>query len=145
MNPANRFTLLDANGNELPAGSTNHAFFIDNALGVMHQVDDTCEEKNWKDAEKACAEYRALGFDNWRQPAPQEELAVVDYDTFNPAVNRALIPNPKNGWVWTCKPDPSGPAGYAFCVDFDNGLVGFASQSLYARVRAVRSVVPAGQ
>lgn len=145
MNTTNRFTKLDAAGKELPFTATDHAFLVDNRLGVMHYVPDVADAEKFKDAQAIAAQQRMLGFDNWRCPTSEEELALVDYTHFSPASNPALLPEGKTGAVWTNQPDASAPEDCAWSVGFDGGYVGFSFQSDRFRVRAVRSVVPAGQ
>ena len=145
MNPQTRFTKLDAAGTPLPAGATNHVFLVDNALGVMHQVNDLSDPKPWKKAGEACRAARTLGFDDWRLPTPQEELALIDYTRFGPAVDPALLPNAKTGGVWTNTPVASAPRVCAWVVGFYDGFVYILLPYSRFRVRAVRSCVPASQ
>jgi len=89
------------------------------------------------DAEKACAELRLGGYDDWRLPTLQELQSIVDYNRCNPAIDTTLFPDTKAEVYWTASPVASRP-GCAWFVYFNYGYVCSTHRGDVAWVRAVR-------
>ncbi|MEO8011283.1 MAG: DUF1566 domain-containing protein [Dokdonella sp.] len=91
----------------------------------------------------ACANFRLGGHADWRLPTREELQSLVDYDRYNPAINRELFHDTPASDFWSSSPGASVPA-CAWIVFFYYGHVGLLRRDHGAFVRAVRSV-PASQ
>jgi hypothetical protein len=131
-------TKLDIDGTPLADQSaTDHVFVLDGKSGLMWLNGDIGELR-WKDAGKACAEYRGAGVDDWRLPTDNELFAHADRTRFNPAIDTDLYPNTKSRWYWTSTTDASSPGVCAWYVDFYYGGAKYSYQYNAAFVRPVR-------
>jgi hypothetical protein len=127
--------------------------FIDNGDGT---VTDSATHLTWSKetlsnkcvthatAEKTCAGLDLAGHSDWRLPTRKELNTLVDDTRFRPAIDVEAFPDTKSDWYWTATLYASS-SDYAWCVNFNSGLVDGSHRGSYgAFVRAVRSV-PAGQ
>ena len=114
--------------------------------GLMFDANDsTAETVKFLDARKKCKALRLAGFKNWRSPEDHELFLLRDSSRYNPAINTDYFKSCKAEPYWTNTPDASAPEDGAWVVNFYYGNVNFGYQNHRFRVRAVRSVVPAGQ
>jgi uncharacterized protein DUF1566 len=90
------------------------------------------------------------GHTDWRVPNVKELQSIVDYGTFNPAVDAAFNTSCSSGctvltcsctqssFYWSATTTAGNPGG-AWLVNFVNGAVGTGSKANLLYVRAVRS------
>jgi hypothetical protein len=89
-------------------------------------------EMKHKEAEQFC---KLAG---GRLPTVQELHAIVDYEKYNPAIDKDFFPETKSSWYWTAT-KLAGSSGRAWCVAFYSGGVydDYTDSSIYVRpVRA---------
>lgn len=100
-----------------------------------------CGSVPWKDALKACYNYRLFGRDDWRAPTLKERLSIVDYSKFGPALYSEFTAGDAS-WEWTQTPDAESPSDYAWIVFLHLGNVNRDGQTAHGYVRAVRAGQP---
>jgi hypothetical protein len=127
---------------EAPEGTA-----INPTTGLMRAINPFGDKRlTFAEAQKACADLRVGGFNDWRAPTLKELFAMADHTRFKPAVNPAEYPDIVSDWYWTSDVDPSSPSGFAFGVIFGLGTAYISNQNDRGRVLAVRSVgAAAGQ
>ncbi|MFC4526368.1 DUF1566 domain-containing protein [Dyella halodurans] len=140
-----RFTKIGADGAQLAAEATDHVAVLDTKLGLIWSADYVGERHTFADAQEACASLELAGFNDWRAPTVEELFLLADRTKFDPAIDTDAFPSAKNDWCWTSTLDASSPSDYAWYVYFGGGGAFCNGQNDLARVRACRSVSPAGQ
>lgn len=137
-----KYTKLDASGKPLSPAAFS---ILDASTGLTWTAADIgADRMTFAEAEKAIATLKSSvhgGFTDWRLPTIKELLTLVDYERSDPAGDPAL--GMQSSWYWSSSPDASGPADYAWVVNFHYGHSGCYVRYGGARVRAVRSVSPA--
>jgi Protein of unknown function (DUF1566) len=111
---------------------------LDSKTGLIWSLQET-EPMNWKDAQTHCASLSLLGFSDWRLPACDELLTLVDRSRVSPAIDVEFFPKCKSDWYWTSTPTACSPGVYAWVVDFGNGFSGWDDRDDDGCVRAVRA------
>ncbi len=95
-----------------------------------------------EEADKLCAEFRGLGFDDWRNPTMREQQLCIDYGRYSSAADADLY-GIKSGWHCTstevhkdagCSP---GSRRFAYFY-YGSGFI--IDRNGRGRVRAVRSL-----
>lgn len=96
--------------------------------------------RNWKHAEKVCAQLDLCGRSDWRWPTSLERELINDKTRHGPALD-PIFNSPEYGFEWTSTPfaddsdgSPSVYAWFVYCFS-GNSLCG--SQDGYGFVRAV--------
>jgi hypothetical protein len=140
-----RFIKLDAAGQPLPNDAKEWAAFQSLATGVVwlaKGLDPLTHEK----AEAAAAATIDQSGTGWRLPTPLEfESDIVDRSKYGPAINdevRYLALDFGSHGYWTSVRVASDPESCAWCVNLDDGNVGFNYRNYRLRARVVRSAVP---
>jgi hypothetical protein len=137
-----RFCKLDALGNELPADAATWSQVLDRETGLIWLADPLARAP-WKKAIAAAAECAEGGF-AWRAPTIREQLSLVDYERFDPAIDTTFFRG-EAAWFWTSTPDASSPGAFAWFVAFSGGYAYYDDQGSRGFVRPVRSVAAPGQ
>lgn len=113
-------------------------------IGLIWEL-KTFENKNQKYTWKETLNYIARlntekfgGYSDWRLPAIEELVSIVDYNSYGPAINTDYFPNTMSSWYWSSTTGAHSTP-HAWCVHFYNGLVVSYDKSGAYYVRAVRS------
>jgi hypothetical protein len=74
----------------------------DTATGLTWQQTDDGVAKGWEDSLSYCEENELAGYDDWRLPNAKELQSIVDYSSYEPALdlNYFGMVDP-DGWFWT--------------------------------------------
>jgi hypothetical protein len=136
LRPAQRFTRHDLRGNIVQSGG---AAIYDSETDLTWSIAPLeCGAVSYKDAMKACSNFRLFGKDDWRAPTVKERVSIVDYSKVGPALYSEFEVGGAS-WEWTSTVDAEDPSGYAWIVDLRNGYVFRYYQPLHGDVRAVRA------
>lgn len=140
----NRYFKLDADGNVLPADSTEKhlAVRIENDLLVQPLIVSasrvTKDGVTWKTAAKKAEAHNAYGW-QWRLPTVEEAFFIPDRAKY-PALPKEFFPDFEGyEWIWTSTVDAEDPSDFAWLVNLAFGLVSRGYQSGRYQVRAVRA------
>lgn len=133
-----RFTKLGAAGRAVPDSATDWVAVYDSRenLTWTRSVLD-CGEVDHADALKSARAVRLFGATDWDAPTIQQQLSIIDYERFDPAIDTTYFDGP-TGWCWT-KTLAKSPSECAWFVGLDAGYSGRGHRSVHARVRAVRA------
>lgn len=134
--PGTLIKYLD--GNPVPDDAENWNIVFDPATGLMWTAEDIAVT-NWAESEKACADLRTGGFDDWRWPSIQERLSIVDYTRTAPALNTKFFRVPGSDWHWTRTRYAGNPSSDAWGVYLHGGSAYVSLQSHSGRVLACRA------
>ena len=63
---------------------------------------------------------------DWRVPNQNELSSIIEYGSYNPAINSIIFPNTPNSWMWSSS--PSANADYAWAVQFFNGNIDYTGK-----------------
>ena len=166
INPPS-YTKLDARGNDLPDDAASWVMVRDNVTGLIWEVktdDDTDHDKDnkytWYDGNpetnggvagtpgngtdtedfiNALNSVNFGGYSDWRLPSRKELRSIIDYRTYNPAIDTAYFPNTVSSNYWSSTTYAYYRYG-AWLVSFSYGYFGNAFSKSYSHyVRAVRS------
>jgi len=138
------FLKIGADGVQLASDATDHAAVIDTRTNLMWAANDVSDKRlDFAAAGKACGKLSLAGYSDWRLPTVEELFLLADRSKFNPAIDTDAFPSVKSDWYWSGTVDAESPSGCAWGVDFSYGNSNLDGQSSPARVRAVRSVLPA--
>jgi hypothetical protein len=117
----------------------------DNKTGLTWSQDKLGGKATYEAAEKAVAECRLGGHDDWRIPTRVELESIIDLERHSPAIDPAFACD-HDYYYWTSTPYAASSSGYVWIVYFYDGTVGSGyRRSGSAFVRAVRGPSPAGQ
>ena len=111
----------------------------DTATGLMWQQDGA-GQMNWETALSYCENLVLAGYDDWRLPNINELQSLVDYSTYDPAIDTSAFPHTMSYTYWSST-TYSNITDSAWSVHFYNGVVGtnYKLNNMYGSVRAVRS------
>jgi hypothetical protein len=111
---------------------------LDKVTGLMWQKSDDNIRRNWNDAMAYCWDLvlPAGGFTDWRLPGKDELVSIVDYGTYDPAINGSAFPGTNPSSYWSATPN-AFHSGIAWSVNFSKGQVDNRWSSNYY-VRCVR-------
>lgn len=113
----------------------------DNLTGLLWQKTVSSDSMNWEEALAYCEGLVLAEQDDWRMPNIKELLSLVDFERYDPAINRSYFPGnnlSRNFWSSTSDPRKPGDAGWAYSVDFAWGSISHQSRDGYIPVRCVR-------
>ena len=152
------YTKLDANGNELSDDATVQdglAMVRDEVTGLVWEVKTTNSSSihynEFKTTWYNATDNSTSGFigklntnsfgghSDWRMPTLKELTSIVDYGTYDPAIDTNFYPNTMASGYWSSTTIASNDVDNAWRVDFDHGNDGEYNKSNDYYVRAVRS------
>jgi len=114
----------------------------DNATGLMWVQDGTglgCNNGStlaWAAAITFAEGLDFAGYSDWRLPNVKELQSIVDYGTYNPAID-SVFTNTQSDYYWSSTTYAVN-TGNAWTVDFDVGHVSYGSKGVGYYVRPVR-------
>jgi Protein of unknown function (DUF1566) len=133
-----RFTKLDSRSNPVTDSSDWVAVHDSQTQLIWAKDLLECDDVSWADAKKAAGNHHLLGAEDWRLPTVKEWVSIFDYSRFGPALDTTYFSKDTN-WCWTSNVDAESPSDYAWFVGLLAGYVLRSTQTLRARVRAVRA------
>ncbi len=94
----------------------------DNVTGFIWQQEDDGVTRSWDDAVKYCEELDLATFTDWRLPDVEELKSIVNYGTYDPAIDERFFPgaNKMTMWYWSSTRSAEYPSE-AWFVAFSNG------------------------
>src|SRR3990167_8271428 len=109
----------------------------DNVTGLIWQKEDDNTTRTWSNAGTYCDNLTLGWQSDWRLPSDMELMSIVNYETYNPAINTTYFPNTNSSSYWSSTTGAiySSDAWY---VSFFYGLVNGSYKSSYYYVRCVR-------
>jgi hypothetical protein len=108
----------------------------DTTTGLMWQQSET-DAIAWEAAIAYCENLELAGYDDWRLPNRNELQSIVDYETYDPAIDTALFPGAMSSGYWSSTTRVYNTAG-AWHVGFIAGYVRNGIKLDGYDVRAVR-------
>ncbi|MBN1774398.1 MAG: DUF1566 domain-containing protein [Deltaproteobacteria bacterium] len=102
----------------------------------------TAREETHAEALVVCDGLTWAGHDDWRLPAPDELLSIIDYDRFAPAVDPTVFPATSD-YFWSLSLYAAGST-IAWVVHFASGHQSYSDRDQRYRVRCVRGGSPSG-
>ena len=111
----------------------------DNVTGLMWQREDDNQTRNWESALAYCEDLDLGGHTDWRLPNEYELQSIVDYGTYNPAIDMTVFPGARAAY-WSSTTF-AYKALHAWYVDFSKGWVYAADKlalTLTSYVRCAR-------
>ena len=119
----------------------------DNVTGLMWQQEDDNQTYNWYEASgtydaiynpgstDVCGSLSLAGYSDWRLPSKKELMSIVNYGTYQPAIDTTYFPNITSlYWSSTTKGTP-----FAWLVYFNSGYAYYYNNiTNYLYVRCVR-------
>jgi Protein of unknown function (DUF1566). len=108
----------------------------DNITGLVWQQEDDSVEYDWKAAITYCEDSTLAGYDDWRLPNYEELRSLIDFDVYDPAIDKMFL-NTKPSGYWTSTTSMSSTYS-AWYVDFYYGYVYNYYKTFRYYVRCVR-------
>ncbi|ETR70122.1 MAG: hypothetical protein OMM_03465 [Candidatus Magnetoglobus multicellularis str. Araruama] len=105
--------------------------------GLMWQKTSFDLKMNWQMALSNCESLSFAGYNDWRLPTKEELRSIVDYDNYNPAINRQIFPDTLSAFYWSSTSD-ADHAGRAWGVDFHYSYDNLYGKGSSCYDRAVR-------
>lgn len=109
---------------------------FDENFGLEWQQATPTEQYSWDNAVTYCENLNYGGHDDWRLPTLQELLSIVDNSKYQPSIDETYFPNTPKSDFWSSYNHVN--SGYAWRVDFENGVVGETGKNNKYYVRCVR-------
>ncbi|MBI5749112.1 MAG: DUF1566 domain-containing protein [Nitrospinae bacterium] len=109
----------------------------DNVTGLIWQKEDDNTPRTWSDAGTYCDNLTLGGQSDWRLPSKKELISIVNYGTYNHAINTTYFPNTNSSYYWSST-TVANYSSDAWSVNFSYGYVdGYGKSSSYY-VRCIR-------
>lgn len=106
--------------------------------GNTNTCTGNASDYTWAEALNHALALTDAGHDDWRLPNRNELLSLVEYCTFNPAINADVFPNmPSYPYFWSASPSAYSSSS-AWYVYFSDGHSYYEARDSNFRVRAVR-------
>ena len=149
------YTKLDEGGNALPDSATSWSMVRDDVTGLMWEVKtddgsihDRKDKYSWQDAQNVFIDSLNSsgfgGFSDWRVPSLKELAYLVDYGSYNPAIDKEFFRTGYSSLYWSST-SYSDDLSYAWIIFFDYGYDYYSNYKLFTHdVRAVRGARPPG-
>ena len=139
------YTKLDANLQPLPRTAKTHAAVHDARTGLVWDV-TTHEAKTHAHAVEMAGQVHLGDQSDWRLPERNELIGITDLSRFDPCIDTEFFPKTPSRFFWSNTAYAPNPAGFAWGVNFNNGLSNYYDRDSDLDVRAVRGpVVRPGQ
>lgn len=146
------YTKLDSDGNDLPDSAQNWSCVRDNRSGLIWEVktDANKDDKYTVDGSSRDASHYVVqlndkglcNYDDWRLPAADELISIVNYSRGYPAISVDYFPKTNKERYWSASPTFAYPS-YAWHINFDFGSLSDSSQkSTEYHVRLVSASLP---
>jgi hypothetical protein len=110
---------------------------FDHITGLEWQREDDHTTRNWNAAISYCTTLPLDSKGGWRLPNISELLSIVDYSSFNPAVNGNAFPSTGSWRYWSAS-NPVGNSTDAWIVNFYWGLFTAYTKTNSAYTHCVR-------
>ena len=118
--------------------------YTDPKTNLTWQVQTNPTKMSWQEAMDYCQDLTLGGFDDWRLPTIRELLSIVDYKSYNPAIDTDIFPDTVSSYYWSST-TYAHLTNYAWLVNFSIGYDTFSNKSYSYYVRAVRGWSPPGE
>jgi formylglycine-generating enzyme required for sulfatase activity len=106
----------------------NDGTVTDNMTGLIWQRDHG-GQKTWEGAISYCEEQLLLGgYEDWRLPSRNELNSIIDYDTYDPAIDATAFPGTRAAFYWSSTTFANDPLN-AWSAHFYTGLVNYWDKS----------------
>lgn len=115
---------------------------VNDILTKLQWQDDksvTMTRKNWDYAKVYCENLTLDNLSDWRLPAKNELLSLIDYSKSNPAILEDAFQNINSNYYWSSTSNAT-LHDYAWYISFDTGLIGYIQKNNREYVRCVRVV-----
>lgn len=121
----------------------------DNVTGLMWQQEDDNQTYNWyeatgtydatynPDTTDVCGSLSLGGYSSWRLPTKRELMSIVNYGTYNPAIDSTVFPSTNAAYYWVSTIGVDNTLD-AWNVHFYDGYAGDYSKTRNNYVRCVR-------
>ena len=103
----------------------------DNLTNLIWHPQENIEKMTWESAIEYCEGLAYASFNDWRLPNIKELESLTEDSAYNPAVDRTYFPNTYSDFFWSSTTFLQGD-GYAWIIDFSNGMSNYKSKSLSA-------------
>jgi hypothetical protein len=95
----------------------------------------------WYEAESYCKNL-TLNALLWRLPTPHELRSLVDYNTYDPAIDAAAFPDTPSDWFWASKHsyfnDVTAKQEASWMINFFDGFVEYTARYNLYNVRCIK-------
>jgi hypothetical protein len=127
-------------------GKTDSGSYVDNGDGTVTDLSTglmwqqaSVSNKTWEQALAECEGLNLAGHTDWRLPNFKELTSLVDYSSYNPAINITYFPDTVSSSYWSSTSE-TGHNDSSWCVHFygGNGYYGTSNKVITNYVRAVR-------
>jgi len=100
------------------------------------------EGVTWYEADSYCNTL-TLNAKKWRVPTPHELRTLIDYGTYDPAIDTAAFPDTPSDWFWGSKHsffnDVSAGEEASWIINFFDGFVEYTARYNLYSVRCIRA------
>lgn len=113
----------------------------DEITGLLWQRSYAPDAMSVADGMAYCASLQLAGHDDWRLPEKKELLSLVDFRSWDPAIDEYAFPYTQNDVYWTASyHTDSGPGNLSFYwqIDFSKGSSVALREDVEALIRCVR-------
>ena len=109
----------------------------DNNTDLIWQKEDDNNTYTWSGADTYCSGLTLGSQSDWRLPNRRELMSIVDYGTYNPAINTTYFPNTNSSEYWSSTTHALNTS-HPWYVYFDYGYVNYIGEGDDYYVRCVR-------
>jgi hypothetical protein len=116
----------------------------DHVTGLIWQQEDDDRERSWDEVCLYCDNLSLAGYSDWRLPSVMELMSIVNYGTYEPAIDTTYFPDIETWANYWSSTSNANNSSYACYVYFSYGQVGSNDKSSTRYVRCVRGGQTAG-